>query len=285
MKQQDIYEQVKSLIVKGNISEAFDFLKNKKASDALTILESEFHELRNAEIKGTLDTNQIQIKKNQINEKLLSLAKHGNFPNKKITSSNNLWKILIPLVAILIGGFFFWNNQKNESSVSCPSYPSETRNKVLIIPFINVGSTDAQPHFGLRDRINKVASKKNLSIHAELGEEDKNLTMKKAPKLATNCNADMIVWGTFEKSDSLEISVNYYFAHEPQWNKSAELATLKNVSSIYKGNLTKHLEDDVFFSLCSIIVMRDGNNTLAKNWLDKVKNKDEIDTKLLQALN
>ena len=284
MNQQDIYEQVRSLIIKGNVSEAFSFLKNKKASDALTILESEYHELRNAEIKGTLDNNQIQIKKNQINEKLLSIAK-GDFSNKKITSSNNLLKILIPLVAIIIGGFFYWISPINDSSIACPSYPSETRNKVLIIPFINVGSTEAQPHFGLRDRINTVANRKKLSIQAELGKEDKNLTMAKAPKLAKNCNADMIVWGTYEKSDSLDISVNYFFANEPQWNKSAELATLKNVTAIYKGQMTKHLEEDVFLSLCSIIVMRDGKNALAKNWLSKIKHKNEIDTQLLQALN
>lgn len=289
MNQQHIYEKIQQLIIDGKVPEAFAFLKEKQNSDTLAILESEYNELRKAEQKGILDSHQVQLKKNQVNDKLLAIAKEGkifNLPTKqtgkKITSSNNLWKILIPVFALFLGGLFFWNNN---SSTGCPSYSTDIRNKVLIIPFINVGDSKAQPHIGLRDRINKVSAKKELSIQAELGEADNNLTMNNAPKLALSCGADLIVWGTYEKSDSINLVVNYYFADNPQWNKTAELATLKNVNSIYKGQLTKHLENDVFLSLCSIIVARDGNNPLAKTWLDKVINKDEIDIKLLQVLN
>jgi len=137
----------------------------------------------------------------------------------------------------------------------------------------------------LRDEINKASKNKNLSIDARLGDRDENLTMNTATQLAANCNVDLIVWGTYEKSDSINLTVNYYFANNKEFNKSSEFITLKDVSSIYLGQLTKHLEKDVFLSLSSVIVARDGNKSLAKIWLNKVKDKDKIDHELLQALN
>ena len=87
MNQENIYQKVRSFIVKNKTSDVFKFLKEHfPEAESLTILESEYNEIRDAELKGKLDHNQIQIKKNQINDKLLTFAKVGDIqiPEKNL---------------------------------------------------------------------------------------------------------------------------------------------------------------------------------------------------------
>ena len=282
MNQQDIYKKVQEFIVKGNHDAIFKILNAHQPSNAVTLLETEWNELQNKELKGILDPQQIQINRNQINDKLLILAKNGNPNNAFTNKKNNTWKIVLPFVILLLGGLYWWMNSNTNDS--CPSYPSGIQNKILIVPFINIGDRAAKPQVGLRDRINNLAKKNNLSIDVQIGSENDDLTMNKAPTLAANCQADVIVWGAYEKSDSLNVVYNYYFSKQPTWSNSAELITLKDVASIYKGSMSKDLEDAVF-SLCGIIVLRDGNSELAKEWLEKVKQKEAVDDQILKALN
>lgn len=283
MTQENIYQKVQSLIVKNKTSDVFTFLKaHFPEAESLTILESEYHEVRNAELKGTLDHNQIQIKKNQINDKLLAFAKvgHSQIPEKK--SNRKIWKPLFYFLLLAFPILIWWNFKS--SSLDCPTFANEINNKILVIPFSNLGGIEKNPQLLLCNEINNLANKNQLSINAKIGSSIKNLTINEIPKVAKSCQVDLIVWGTYEQGDSLELILNYYFSNHPDSTKLGEYATLKNISSIQKGQISKKITDAAL-KLCALTVLREGNISLAKKWIKKQEFKDENDVTLLEKLD
>ena len=106
MNQENIYQKVRSFIVKNKTSDVFKFLKEHfPEAESLTILESEYNEIRDAELKGKLDHNQIQIKKNQINDKLLTFAKVGDIQIPEKNSNRKIWKPLVYFLLLVL----LWN--------------------------------------------------------------------------------------------------------------------------------------------------------------------------------
>jgi hypothetical protein len=77
--------------------------------------------------------------------------------------------------------------------------------------------------------------------------------------------------------------MEYYFTKAPEANVLSQLVTLKDVTSLQKGTMLKSL-DDAIFSLCGVIALREGNNALAKKWLEKVGKKEQMDMEVLKAL-
>ena len=283
MTQENIYQKVQSLIVKNKTSDVFTFLKaHFPKAESLTILESEYHEVRNAELKGTLDHHQIQIKKNQINDKLLAFAKVGEFQISKKTSNQKFWKPLFYFMLLALPSLIWWNFKS--SSLDCPTFANEINNKILVLPFSNLGGIEKNPQLLLCNEINNLANKKQLSINAKVGSSIKNLTIDEIPKIAESCQVDLIVWGTYEQGDSLELILNYYFSNHPDSTKLSEYTTFKNVSSIQKGQMSKKITDAAL-KLCALTVLREGNIPLAKKWIEKQEVKDENDLTLLERLD
>ena len=283
MTQENIYQKVQSLIVKNKTSDVFIFLKEHfPKTESLTILESEYNEVRNAELKGTLDHHQIQIKKNQINDKLLAFAKDGISPTPTKNSTRQIWKPLFYFMLLVLPALIWWNFKS--SSLDCPTFANEINNKILVIPFSNLGGIEKNPQLLLCNEINNLANKKQLFINAKVGSSIKNLTIDEIPKIATSCQVDLIVWGTYEQGDSLELILNYYFSNYPDSTKLGEYATLKNVSSIQKGQMSKKITDAAL-KLCALTVLREGNIPLAKKWIKKQEFKDENDVTLLERLD
>jgi len=283
MNQQDIYKNIEKLIVKGDLSEAFLFLRKHQPSDAINILEAEYNELINNERKGTLLLNQLQIRKNQIHDKILSLAKDGPIAEIKNKKGNSLIKILIPVFLLLGIIGIWWGSQKEE--ISCPIYPPDLTNKILILPFQNIGGEETLPHKVFEDKINKFARRKRLNILAKSSESNMDLTFDVAPELAQKCQADLIVWGNYSNTDSLHLNIKYYFANPPTIASldDEEFSSLKNVASVYKGEMSKNMLDAVR-SLCGVIVVRDGDNIpLAKSWFEKIDHKENMDKEILKA--
>lgn len=283
MNQEIIYQKVQSFIIKSEISNAFEFLKEHfPEAESLTILESEYNEVKDAELKGTLDHSQIQIKKNQINDKLLTFAKNGISQTLETKSNRKNWKPLFYLLLLVLPALIWWNFKN--SSKDCPIFANEINNKILVIPFSNLGGIEKNPQLLLCNEINNLASKKQLSINAKIGSVMKKLTIDEVPKIAKTCQVDLVVWGTYEQGDSLELILNYYFPNHPDWTKLGEYAILKNVSSIQKGQIAKKITDAAL-KLCALIVLREGNLPLAKDWLEKQEFKDEHDVSLLEKLD
>lgn len=276
-------EEIKKLIVEGRTKNAIEQLKKATPSSIkmLTVIESEFTSIRKKELSGTLGHTEIQLAKNQINDKLLGILE-GDVDGTTSKNSLNIFKILIPILFILLGALGWWMMQPE--SYKCPRFSEKINNRILIVPFINVDGEDKKPHTVLRDRINELTLKKHLSSEAMIGGTNESITPRNAAELNTVCNSDVLVWGTYAtNSDSIRMFLNYYFSHQPEYNVFGEKSTLKSITEIQSGKMNKTLEDAIL-SLCGIIALREGNVPVAKKWFEKVKGKEAFDKMLLEKL-
>jgi len=175
MAKENLQSTLQNLIQNEGTIEAINWLKTQPLSTLqskeLAIIAAEFNTLQQAERKSTLPFETVQMRTNQINDRLLSLLSS----KANITAPNkaNLLKILLP-IALFLGSLFFWFQKQNET-YNCPAYPNDINTKVLILPFENVGNQDAKPQVVLRDRINQLTTKNSLSTKAQLGNTNDNL--------------------------------------------------------------------------------------------------------------
>jgi len=278
---------VKKLVQEGKTKEAISTLKGlvigKEMGHFISIIEAEFNTLNQEILRGTIDTEQKQLRTNRINDKLLTLLDHDVTKVKKDSSRKKILLLLIPISLLVLTGLYFYLS--NNSIADCPQFKQTSINKILLIPFENVGNETAKPHIVLRDRIHELANKKDLSTSIKLGSAKENLSIDDAPKLAASCDANVIIWGKYSNaSDSLRLILQYYFLDHPEWSETSDLVTLKDVTSIQNGTMLKNLEDAIM-SLCSIIAIRQEKKELTKKWLNKIEHKEGIDLKLIEVLN
>ncbi len=281
------YEQLQALIASGQTKKVFNRLRSEKlnaaTSQALTVLEASYNDLQQAKIKGTLPYAELQLRKNQINDKLLALLREGLSDAPTTLAGNRLLKIGIPIAAILLlggllGWFFLW------PSYDCPVFRSSANNKILILPFENVADRPAKPQVSLRNRINQLTEKNNLSTDAQLGQAIADANKNDALAAAKKCSANVVVWGNYSSGqDSFRVVLQYYFLEKPQWDNPGQLVTLKDVTGLQTGTMLKSL-DDAIFSLCGVIALREGNNAIAKKWFDKVVGQEPLDKDMLEAI-
>jgi len=263
-----------------NALKAIDLSKEKQ--QAVSIIEAEFNTLNQEILKGTIDTEERQLRLNRINDKLLTLVSEES-PDALV--KENRKKIGILLAAIgFIGLLFFVVRMTTADNVTCPEFKAASINKILLIPFENVGSKLSMPHVLLKDRIESLSLKKNLSTTIKLGEVQKGFSLEEAPVIAKSCGANVIIWGKYSNAaDSLRLILQYHFLEQPDWSNMSDLITLKDVTDIQKGKMLKNLEDSIM-SLCSIIAIRQDKQEVTKKWLGKVKEKEAVDLKLVEVL-
>ena len=290
MKKENNHKEIVDLIQQGRIKEALEAFGTKSLSSerkkALSIIEAEYNELVQDELKGVIDFQEKQIRKNRILDKLLSLTEkeRGTEKGKALFARSRNLKFIVPLVlaGIILGVWGIWRIAG--TNYSCPEFKEPSLNKILLIPFENVGDQPAKPQVLLRDRIHELTRKNNLSTSIEMGAYVEGLAIDEAPELAERCNANVIIWGKYSSSlDSIRLILQYHFLDVPDWSNMGELVVLQDVTSIQHGKMLKNLEDCIM-SLCSMIAIRQGSREVAAKWLGKVGEKEPVDYEMLGAL-
>ncbi len=287
MTRENIHRTVQELIAAGKTKEVFTFLHQQNLPiqqvNALALIEASYNDLQKAKLKGVISFQEERLQNNKINDKLLSLFHIEGTAKSIPKTSSNLSKFLVGgLLFLMAGGIVWWFGAVQHS---CPSFSKEVRNKILVMPFTNVAGGTAQPQVVIRDRINQLTAKNNLSTEAALGTST-DVTMRNASLIAQNCKANVVIWGTYSSGkDSLRLHLNYRFKDQPQQNKLGELVTVKDVMDLLeKGEILKS-QDDAILSLCGILAMREGKEQVAKKWFEKLSQKEEMDRSLLRVLN
>lgn len=286
MEQRRLVEQIRVLIASGETAGAFSLLKQiqlkGRQRNNLSLLEGEFLELHQKELKNLMSYDEIQIARNKINDRLIRIVADNENKWPRALTKGNVLLILMVIGVLITGLVYSWS--LNQTSLLCPDFSSSSKNKVLILPFENVGSEPARPQLILRDRINQLAGNAALSTEAMLGTSNNNMSMKDAPSLATSCQADLLIWGTYSaKSDSTRIILQYYFKDAPEKGNPGELITIKDITALQHGRMLKGL-DDAIYSLCALIAFRDNQRVLAKKWINKIKQPEAIDQQVLEII-
>ena len=250
---------------------------------ALSILESEFTGLNQEVVKGTVSSEEKQIRTNRINDKLLFIVQEATNPvNSKRERKRKINQYLLPLGLLAIC-LIAWN-YFNQAIYPCPEFTEDSRNKILLIPFDKVGDQEASPHLLLRDRITQLSMKNNLSTTIKLGAVKAGVSIEEAPDLAKGCQANVIIWGKYSnRADEIHLVLQYYFLDQPDWSNLGELIVLKDVTAIQSGTMLKNI-DDAILSLCSVIAMRQGNTEITRKWLGKIGEKEAIDEQLSEVI-
>ena len=250
---------------------------------ALSIVESEFNGLNQEIVKGTISSEEKQLRTNRINDRLLSIIQEATNPvDSRRERKRKINRYLLPLGLLAIC-LIAWN-YFNQAVYSCPEFTEDSRNKILLIPFDNVGDQKASPHLLLRDRITQLTTKNKLSTTIKLGAAKAEISIEEALGLAKGCQANVIIWGKFSnRADGIHLVLQYYFLDQPDWSNLGELIVLKDVTAIQSGTMLKNI-DDAILSLCSVIAIRQGNTEITRKWLDKIGEKEEIDRQLSEIV-
>lgn len=273
MNKETAIKKIQEGDIKGAIQAMKELSLSLKEKQSLSIIEATYSTLSQEILKGTIDSEEQQLRFNRINDKLLTILLKKDI---LVRERNTRRKALLLTGFIGIGLLFCLFYVLNARNVNCPNFDGISKNKILLIPFENVGNEAAQPHVLLRDRIEELSIKKKLSTDIQLGEAIEGMTMREAPKIALSCDANVIIWGKYSKStDSLRLILQYQFLEQPQWSKMSDLMVLRDVTSIQQGSTFKDLEDTIML-LCSIIAVRQDKLALTKKWLAKIKDKEQI---------
>jgi len=245
----------------------------------LDVLEAEYHQVQRDHQKGVLSYEERQVRVNRLNDRLLSLIRSSGPAAAQKKRPRIIWitGVLIALSAVAV----WWIMA--ERTPDCPSYPPNISNRVLVVPFENVGGNEAQPQVVIRNRINELSTNNGLSVRAQLGNPASIAALDEAPMAAENCNANVVVWGTYAASDSIRLVLNYYFMDQPAISNTGQLLSLRDAIGLQSGKMLKDL-DDAILSLCGLIALREGDDKLAEKWFEKVKHTEPMDREALRLL-
>ncbi len=246
---------------------------------SLDVLEAEYQQVQRDHQKGVLSYEERQVRVNRLNDRLLSLVQPPGKATVRRKQRRIFWLagILIALSAAV--GWWIYQSQTKD----CPTYPPDISNRVLIVPFENVGGGEARPQVVIRDRINELSAENRLSVRAHLGSSTSIAALDEAPMAAEVCEANVVVWGTYAASDSIRLVLNYYFKDQPAISNTGQLLTLRDAIGLQSGKMLKGL-DDAIMSLCGLIALREGDEKLAEKWFEKVEHREPMDREVLRIL-
>lgn len=283
-------DSIQRLISTGQTQEAIALFKNMDLRSSqkriLTVIEGEWVEVLKSEQKGTLAYHDLQLKKNQINDKLLGLLEKGSEAYVAKRRKSNIILIASTLVSAVLtfGVVTYFFSQDN----ACPPFDeSQSLNsKILIMPFDNLGGKEKSPEIALRKKINQLAQKQKLSASAEIYSDPIEVSLGKANSLCQDCDVDILVWGGYESSDSddsTRLVISYFFAEEPDSSILGKLVVVKSLTDLFKIQGLNTTELDAARILCTLIALVEGNKDAAIKWLKDIE-PGVVDEKILELL-
>ncbi|WNJ19349.1 hypothetical protein [Pontibacter sp. G13] len=127
----NIHSSIRELIIEGKIQEALEKLTaylqdiQSNSFDEAVILNGRWNELRSMEVKGTVDTEQASLMKNQVADSILYLLRLEQESQKsdgeiqvliQRSKRNRIWSIVFLGLNLLISGVLVWKNVQYSES-------------------------------------------------------------------------------------------------------------------------------------------------------------------------
>jgi hypothetical protein len=313
-----IFEQISKLIASGDSGQAISTLKSHlKAQQesellkTLQVVEAEYGRTRDKELKGVIDANEARLSFAKINEALVEITtslEEGRKPllqNMPEKAANRViyWIIggaIVLLLGIIAGVLLKQdkpekaeNNTQTKSSTpgpssGCPEFDTSI-STVMIVPFVNEGDGQAKPEVSIQSLIRDLTGKNQMETDVKLfqGQQFKNSPPdnNEAIKIGMTCQADMVIWGTFEKTNTgINVVTRYVFTVESEISDGKISGTFKSLAELKADRSAhKNLEDAVF-SLCTVMAIHNNNMDLARRWVNKIKVPSDRDKELMAML-
>lgn len=292
MELKPILDTTQALLREGDTGKALQTLLSALAQNpryvstvrTLQVLEGNYNAVRQQELKGILSFQEAQRSYSQVNDALLSILNDlhsGRVPHVHNRSNRMVWLVIGVLLLLGgVGGFLYSTAVKGKMpGADCVEF-RDSGPKVLILPFKNVGEGQAKPEYVIQSRIQTLSNNKNFPVAAEiltkltLTSFNANGT-RDAETLAHRCGADMVVWGYYDRSDSLRIDLRFMALRHPGSAFETGFQAFRNLPDVQSGRLLTRL-DDAIFGVCGILAVRTGNAEIARTWFGKMQEKGEV---------
>lgn len=276
-------------------------------------IQSQFTKTQKDEAQGTITFENAKLSYNQVNKMVLHLIdqlEHNKSLGK--ASKSNAWlfpSVGIALILLLawlgLANLFQWipSNPPAYSlppKVSCPPFDGSSSFNILVLPFKTFDDNKLKPHLAISGRLARQSERFNIRTDVKVLDLDVNDPNSfphdgnDAAVIGQDCNAQLVIWGTSEKStgDQTIIQLHFKFLlgerHAQEFKKisldeTTRVDTISSVSSIAtEGFLTSSIEKSLRL-LFGVVANEVGNPQAAIEVLEDYDPEDES-SEILQNL-
>jgi Effector-associated domain 11 len=247
--------------------------------DQLTLLSGAWSSYQKKLNIGTLAGTEAAVEGARLNERLLALmndigAGRESEPTVQSNSKRYLW-LAVAAGILLLAGLAFWYN-KSRALPKCPTFASQPKWKIAVLPFTNLGDRAAKPEQVLASTINQITAKNGLSVEATVWDASQKRIQKQEQKLLEKCGTDLLITGQYVilQDDSLQVSLNYQFS-DMRPAIQTDFYGFRNIAALSSGQFKDNSITDAIFSLCTVIALREDNDTLTQKWMANIKQPED----------
>ncbi|MCB0557750.1 MAG: tetratricopeptide repeat protein [Lewinellaceae bacterium] len=262
---------------------------------------AQFQKAQRDELQGLVSTEQSKLNYNQVTRQALQVIEWleaGNLqPETSFTASRSrLWPKVLGAAFLLLflvsGGYWWYQSRQAEPaaplSAACPVvFKASSLFNILIVPFQALNENKLRPHFTIAERLDRLKQDYNIQADLKLYPEESPdsylITTDDASSRASDCQAQLIIWGTAESfPGNAIIQTRYKFVNRGgqlplsrlKLTENTELDTVASISSIAtSGELTAQIEESIKL-LFGLIAHETGNWPVAIEMLEKFETQD-----------
>lgn len=297
MNSHPVFESAQELLRQGDTDQALqlliEFLEKEGTQPeylrTLRVVESNYNAARQRERKGILEFSDAQREYAKANDAILEILEQvvsGKKPTAgfqgtgdgRVRDTRLYWLIggaLLLILGLVAGYYWMGNKTPKEDMVGCPKFRSEGF-RVMVLEFQKLSGEDSKPELSIQTRIRDLTEKNNMNTDVRIlpSKSFDGITPgnREATEMGNQCQANLVVWGQYEKSkDSISLDIRYAFT-DPSWPPGAAIETFKNVSEIKADQMKISNLDDAVFRLCTVMALHENRMDLAEKWLNKIQN-------------
>jgi uncharacterized protein YneF (UPF0154 family) len=309
MNSQPVFETAQEFLRQGDTDQALQlliqFLEKEGTQPeylrTLRVVESNFNAARQRERKGILEFSDAQREYAKSNDAILEVLENLVSGKKTTTgfqgtgdgsvrNTRLYWLIgggILLVLGVAAGYYLMGRKTPKEELVECPKFRPEGF-RVMVLEFQKLSGEDSKPELGIQTRIRDLTEKNNMNTDVRIlpSKSFDGITPgnREATEIGNQCQANLVVWGQYEKvKDSISLDIRYAFT-DPTWPPGAAIETFKNVSEIKADQMKISNLDDAVFRLCTAMALHENRMDLAEKWLNKIQTPNARETQWKKKL-
>lgn len=266
---------------------------------SLRVIQAGYHELKRKESIGVIPYSEARTEHAKVNEAVLTLleqvASGAHYHTDQHKKWSNAGTLLVAglVICMVIAGWWMFREKSAEQdqlfpTIECPSFKPQSK-RVMVLAFQRLSGADSRPELSIQTRIQDLTEKNSLSadvriIPQEMAEANRPGNAREGAELGRKCQADLVIWGDYEKfQDSISVDIRYAFSEE-SWPAGIASTTFKNVSEIKFDRMKISNFDEAVLRLCTALALHENRMDLAEKWLLKQPNPSKREQNWIEQL-
>lgn len=321
MSVKTIVQTAKEFLLNGQTAEALDkliaFLESDEKYEQLLRLSitarSEYSRLESEQRQGFISQDEANARLNRLNNRLLDILDRladgrlevEDLPVQTPAKSKRKKMLLIGIPLLLfIGaylGYRFWPSPNPpEKPISCPDFSNKANLKVLLLPFKSISGQTLQAEYTVKQRLDDLAYEKDLPVDVQIFEgfydrpDAKFPGFRQATKIGNRCQADLILWGTAEKTPDNRIVLTSKFkflgssetfqVKKIELEGETDLVAVSSISSLLQeGSFTEDVET-LILAFYGLLAHQEGQYAEAAKAFEAVSEKGNMPEEIVHTI-